>query len=119
LRLALLQLAQIILQAIEALFPETAVTLEPVGRILERAGGQSAWTPLRFAPPLYQAGALQHFQVLRNGRHAHLERLCQLGYRSLAGGETSQDRAASRVCECREGGVEAILRFVLLNHSVT
>src|SRR5277367_3146012 len=60
----LLQPAQIILEAIEALLPEPSVAVEPLGRVLERCGRESARPPLRFAAALDQTGALQNFQVL-------------------------------------------------------
>src|SRR5580658_10246729 len=117
-RFALLQLAQIVLEAIERLLPETAIVFEPVRRVLERSGGEPAWTPLRLAAALDKASALQHFEVLGNGGHAHLEGLGQLGHGGLARSEAGEDRAASRIGQRRESRVELLGRCVLLNHSV-
>src|ERR1700689_2276046 len=105
-RFALLQLAQIILEAIEGLLPETAIVFEPIRRVLERSRGEPAWTPLRLAAALDQPGALQHFEVLRDGGHAHLERLGQLGHRRLARTEAGEDRAAGGIGQRRESRVE-------------
>src|SRR5216110_1454841 len=47
--LLVLQLTQIVVQAIEALLPEVAIGLHPVGDLLQRTGGQPAGAPL--GPP--------------------------------------------------------------------
>src|SRR5262245_29248457 len=60
----LLKVAQIVLEAIQALLPETPIMLEPVGGILERARGEPAGPPLRLAAAGDQACALQHLQML-------------------------------------------------------
>src|SRR5712691_10035309 len=83
-----LQFEQILVQAIEALFPEAPVAFEPVHRILKRLGLEPAGAPLRLAPARNQPRALQRFEMLGNGRQAHLEGLGQLGDRGLAGSET-------------------------------
>src|SRR5207247_9255268 len=68
-----LELAQIVVQAAEALFPETVIVLQPVCGALERTRLEPAGPPLRLAPARDQTGALQHFQVLGDGGEAHLE----------------------------------------------
>src|SRR3954452_5341527 len=105
-----LQLAQVILQAIEALFPEAAVVFEPVGGIFQRTGFEPAGPPLRLAPPLNKTRVLEHLEMLGDRRKAHGERFGQLDDGSLARNEASQDRAPRRISEGREGGVEAIGR---------
>src|SRR5271156_6341637 len=47
----LLHLAQIVVQPVEALGPEFAVMLHPVGHIAQRTGLQPARPPLRLASP--------------------------------------------------------------------
>src|SRR5581483_2786671 len=47
--LLFLQLLQVFVQSVEALFPEFAVVIDPVGGFLERAGVEAAGAPLRFA----------------------------------------------------------------------
>ena len=59
-----LQLVQVVVQAVEALFPEAAVVLQPLGGVLERARLEPAGAPLGLAPALDQAGALEDLEVL-------------------------------------------------------
>ena len=66
-----LQLAQVLVQPVEALFPELAVALQPVGHVLERRGLQPARPPLGLAALGDQPGALEHLEVLGDGRQAH------------------------------------------------
>src|SRR6266487_4233544 len=66
-----LQLAQIDIEAVEALFPKAAIILQPVVDRLERIHLDAARAPLRFAATRDQTGALQDLQVLRDGRQAH------------------------------------------------
>src|SRR5262245_4396811 len=60
--LPLFQLVQIVIQAIEALLPETAIVFQPVAGILERARPQPAGPPLRLATAGDQTGALEHLE---------------------------------------------------------
>src|SRR5262244_2974037 len=53
-----LQLVQVIRQAVEALFPETAVMFEPFGGVLERSCVETARPPLRLATALNKTGML-------------------------------------------------------------
>src|SRR4051812_25219324 len=76
--LLVLQLAKVFVEPIEALFPELAIVADPVRHFLERAGVETAGAPLRVASAGDQPGALEHFQVLRDRRQAHVERLGQL-----------------------------------------
>src|SRR5712671_1549908 len=59
-----LQFVQVILQAIEALFPEMAIMLEPVGGILQRTGFEPAGPPLRLAATRNKARVLEHLEML-------------------------------------------------------
>src|SRR5262249_37149597 len=97
LRLAFLQLAQILVQTVETLLPVAAIAPHPVGDLLERPRRDPAGPPLGVAPPLNQSRLLQHLEVLRDGGKTHLERLGQLPDRRLAFGQTLQDRAPSRI----------------------
>src|SRR5207302_4253877 len=108
--LLLFQLTQIVFQAIEALLPEAAIVLQPVGGVLERTRLEPAGTPLRLATARDQAGALQHLEVLGDGGKAHLEWLAQLRDRGHTGGEASEDRTPGGIGEGGEGGAEAIGR---------
>src|SRR5436305_1344827 len=62
--LFLFQLAQVFVQAVETLFPEFAVVLDPVGDLFERRRLEVAGTPLRVAAAGDEAGALEHLQML-------------------------------------------------------
>ena len=85
-----------------------AVALDPdVGRF-ERLRLDAARAPLRVAAAGDQAGALEHLQVLRDGRLAHVERLGELVHGRLAEGQPREDRAARGVGQCEEGRVQAV-----------
>src|ERR1700680_169990 len=92
-----LQFAQVLVEAVEALFPETLIVLDPFRRVLERSRLEPARPPLCLAPARNQAGALQHLEMFGDRWEAHLERLCQIGHRSLALGETCENRAPGGV----------------------
>ena len=113
-----LQFLQVGLEPVEALLPDVAVALGPLGDFLERRRLDPARPPLRLAPARDQAGALEHPQVLRDGRHAHVERLGELGDRALARGQPRQDRPAGRVGEGGKRGAELIDWHAVLNHPV-
>jgi hypothetical protein len=70
-----LQLTQVIVEAVESLFPEATVALEPFIHVLERLRLDLAGPPLRLARAGDQAGPLQHFEVLRDRWPADIERL--------------------------------------------
>src|SRR5438445_9939975 len=105
-----LQIAQIILEAIEALLPETAVMLEPVGGVLERPRPQAARPPLRVAPASDQTGAPQNFEMPGDCGKAHFKGLGQLSDGSLPRGEAREDRAPGRIGEGGESAAEVIGR---------
>src|SRR5882724_9075898 len=59
----LLNVAQIIVETIEALHPKLAVVRHPIGDIFERPGSDAAGPPLRFTPAGNQAGMFQHLEM--------------------------------------------------------
>src|SRR5712691_8327337 len=69
---------QIGLHPIHAVFPETAIVLDPIGDVFERLGVEAAWPPLRLPPARDEAGALENFEVLGDGGQADVEGLGQL-----------------------------------------
>src|SRR5215510_11241309 len=83
-QLTVFQLAQVVVQTVEALLPVAAVALHPVGDLLERLRLQPAGPPLRLAPARDQSRVLQYPEVLRNCRKTHLERLGQLPNRGFS-----------------------------------
>src|SRR6266849_5746342 len=108
--LLFLYVAQIVIQTIQALRPEPLVVRHPIGDILERRGRDPARPPLRLAATCNQTGVFQHLEVPGDGGHAHGKGRRQLCDRGLAGGQTREDGAASRVGESGEGGAEVVRR---------
>src|SRR5580658_8298672 len=86
-----LQLFQVIAQPVEVLFPKPAIVAKPVVDIAKGRRGKPARPPLRLAAALDEAGALQHFQMLRNRRKAHVEGRTELGDRGFARGEAGEE----------------------------
>src|SRR6476659_9360668 len=82
--LLLLQLAQVVVESLEALLPETPVLADPVGDVAEPLRLEGARPPLRLAALFDEAGALEHLQVLRDRGQAEIERGGQLRHRRLA-----------------------------------
>src|SRR5262245_35255734 len=92
-----LQRAQVIVQAIEPRVPELPVVGQPRIDAAQRAGRQAAWPPLRRPRTRDEAGALEHFQMLGNGRPADLEGLGQLVDAHLAAGQAGRKGAPGRI----------------------
>src|SRR6266508_1747901 len=100
-----LELLQVLVQPVVALLPEAAVPLGPLCDFLERPRLEPGRPPLPFSAPGDQPGPLQHLQVLRDRRQAHLERLRQLGDGGFPGDEPCEDRPPRGI---REGGERAV-----------
>src|SRR6266508_2666483 len=103
-----LQFAQVFVQAIEAVLPELAIPLDPVGGLLEALRLEPAGPPLRIAAARDEAGALEDFQVLRDGRKRHVEGPGQLGDGGLTFREPRQDRAPGRIGERSERNAQVV-----------
>ena len=97
-----------LVEEVEAAFPEPAVVLQPVGGALQRSALESRGAQLRGAPARDQPGALQHLEVLGDRLEADRERLGQLVDRGLALREPREDRAARGIGESREGVAELV-----------
>src|SRR5262245_48705609 len=69
---------QVGLQTVEALLPELAVLLDPARCLFERTGLDAAGAPLRVSAAGDEARALEHLQVLGDGRPRQVEGFCQL-----------------------------------------
>src|SRR2546429_1718585 len=78
--------AEVVLQTVDALTPEPAVLLHPVGDVPQWRRIETARPPLRTATARDQAGALQHLEVLGHRRRGPLERRGEVPYRSLGPG---------------------------------
>src|SRR5262245_20002236 len=87
-----LKLAEVLVESVVALTEELLVPLEPRRDVSQRLGLQPAGTPLRLATLLDEAGSLEHLQVLRDRRQAHIERRRQVAHRRLAVGKSGDDR---------------------------
>src|SRR3954467_4463892 len=81
-------------ELVEALLPEAPIAAEPAGGARQWRGGQADRSELRAAPARDQPGALQHLQVLRNGRLAEGEWRHQFVDCGVAAREPRQDRPA-------------------------
>src|SRR5262245_44227377 len=104
----LLQLFEQTVEALEVRFHLVAVALEPVGDFAQRCRLQAARTALRVTTARDQPGALEHLDVLRDGRLAHVVRLGELQDGGLALDQAREDRAAGRVGQGHEGRVEPV-----------
>lgn len=91
---------------VESAFPELAILFEPCGDLREWLGLQATRAPLAVAAGDHQARALEHFEVLGDGRLAHVKGAGQLGDGGVARGKAREDGTARRVSECGEDGVE-------------
>jgi len=101
-------------ERVEALLPELAGLVEPVGSLLHRFRGQGAadHSALLFAPD--QPRVLQDCEVLHEPWKRHREGARELGDRAAAGGERGHDLPARRVGERGENRVEGLVH--ILNH---
>src|SRR5258708_15962091 len=113
-----LQFAQVLVEAIQTLFPEAPIVFDPFGRILQRSCSELTRPPLRFAPPRDQPGAFQHLEMFGERGKANLERLGQIGHRGCALGEARENRTPGGIRERGEGGVQLFGRCEMLNHLV-
>jgi hypothetical protein len=112
----LLQLiGQVLVQSVQALFPERAVLRDPVGGRAERLGVEAAVMDASFAAPLEEPGFFENLQVPRDGGQRDVERLRKIGHADLTEREASKDGAPGRICERGEGSVE---RGGIVNHQV-
>src|SRR5258708_27188513 len=109
-----LHLFQEVVEAIEILVPEFPEVSEPAVDLPERHRRDPARPPLRLAPARDQAGMLQHLQVLRNRRKAHVKGFCEFHHRRLAERQPRQARPAGRIGECRKGRAEGVNRHLYL-----
>src|SRR5579885_228333 len=103
-----LDLAQVLVETIEAFLPETPILLDPISRVLERRRFQPARSPLGLPPPADQPRSLEHLEMFRDGGKAHVERLRQFGDRKLAHREAGEDRPSGGIGQRRESGAESI-----------
>ncbi len=99
-------IGQIFVEPVEALFPEGAVSRDPVGGRAEWFRIETAVMDAPFATPLEEAGFFENSHVPRNGGKRDVERLCEIGHADLAGRQTGEDRPSRGVGQRRESSVE-------------
>lgn len=105
------------LEALEVLLPESAIALEPVDGLAEGPCVDPARASLRVAAAGDEAGTLQHFEMLGDGRLTDGERLGKLRHRRFPRRQPSQDGAARRIGERGEGRVELRRRITIQFHN--
>jgi hypothetical protein len=91
------------LHSIEAALPEPAIPVEEQGCLAEGLGVEPGRPKLCGPPTADQPGPLEHLEVLGDRLDADRERRGELCHRGLALGEASEDGAACRIGEGREG----------------
>jgi hypothetical protein len=104
-----LNFLQVIVEAIEGLFPELAIALEPMGGILEGLDFEATGTPLGLPAAGDQAGVLEDFQVLGDCWESHLERPGEVVDRGFAAAEMGEDGTARGIGKGGESGGEVVL----------
>src|SRR5688572_14274351 len=101
-------LAQIVREPVQARRPEGLGALHPLEGRAQTVGFQAAKTPLRLRLAPDESRALEHRQMLRDGRQGHVE-----GPRQLPDGrrpfrQPLDDGAAGRIGERGEGAVQQL-----------
>jgi hypothetical protein len=105
-------------EALEVACPDFAVFFEPFGGLDKRLGFEAAGAALSVLAPGDEAGAFKNFEVFGDGGLSHLEGLGEFQDGGLAGGEASEDGAASGIGESGEGGIESIGRGHCITHGL-
>src|SRR5438105_9932286 len=101
-----------LVEPIEALLPEDAVALHPLGGLPEPVRFEPGRAPLGVPSPRDESRALEDLEVLRDRRERHVEGLRQLRDRSLARGQPREDRPPGRIGDGRERRAEPVGRHV-------
>src|SRR3954470_6318233 len=91
--------AEMVVQLVEALRPQTPVLLDPVDGGVQGVSFQVAGPELRPPATGDQTRAFEHLQMLGDARQAQVERLGQLVDRRVAGGEPRNDGPPRRIGE--------------------
>lgn len=94
------------LKIVEPPFPEETEGLGPVGNGFDILRPEPARAPLSVPPLLDEAGALEHAQMLGNGRLREPERRSQFCDRCFPSCEAGEDGAPRGIAESRKGAVK-------------
>src|SRR6185437_2125380 len=103
-------------EVIEPSLPLRTERLDPVGNRLHRQRREASGAALRVPAPLDQACALEHLEVLGDGRLAERKRRHQLRDARLAAREPDNDGAPRGVTQRVEGSVQMVRRQALHFH---
>src|SRR5436189_5526525 len=103
-----LQFLQVLVQTIEPLLPDDAITLDPLVDLLERACLERRGPPLRLFAARHESRAFEHLDVLTHRGKAHVEGLRDVGHRCATLRETREDRTPRRVGEGTEREAETV-----------
>jgi hypothetical protein len=104
-------------KAVEIVGPEALVAVQPIHRLLHRAGGQPARHRASDLLACDQAGIIKHIEMLDDRGKRDRKRLRQLADReALAIAEPRQQRAPRRIGKRSEGAVQGFV--LILNHTV-
>src|SRR5438045_7555491 len=91
-----------LVEPVEALLPEDAVALHPLGCFPEPVRLEPRRAPLGVPTPRDEPRTLEDLEVLRDRRKRHVEGLRQLSDRRLTRGEAREDRPPGRIGDGRE-----------------
>src|SRR5215218_9866903 len=112
------QLAESLIEQVEALVPLVAVAIDPGGCLVERLRAEGAPAPLRVGGALDEARTLEHLEVLRDRGTAHGERLGQFSDGRRSAVEARDDRAPRRIGERLEHEAELVRRTCHVSNSL-
>src|SRR5438132_444027 len=103
-----LELVQVLLEPVVALFPEPAVFLYPVGDLLERPRLEPGGAPLCLPAPGDQPGPFEHPEVLGYSGQGHVEGLGQLSHGRRPRRQAGEDRSTRGIGERSERAIQPL-----------
>src|SRR4029450_10936071 len=101
-----LEFLHIGVEPVEALREKAAIVAQPSIGLGERCRVEAHRAELRLASARDEPCPLEHLEMLGHGGLAEVRRRHELIDGGLAGGESGQDRAASRIGQCGEDEIE-------------
>jgi hypothetical protein len=101
-------LLQVGVEPIQTAFPNLPVALHPLRDVLQGTRLDAAMAELCIPAACDQPGPFEHAQVLRDGWHAHVERLGQFRHGRLAGQQAGEDGPPGGIGECGECGTQVV-----------
>ena len=107
---------EVLRELIELKIPKLPIVLDPLGGLPHRCGDERRASHTAISADVGESCALEHANVLRDGRERHVEARGELADRPLAAGEPRYERPSCGISEGAEGAVEA--GRVLVNHVV-